>query len=260
MRSLEPQIQKRLEHLQSQCVQHQLNLDNVRRLLAKADERRRQEPDRIDRWNQVLDNLETCLDESRARLERCKVDVKLEEQRLEALRAGESLREIEPTPPPEPLPPPPGVSIMTAQAAQRILNMPLDEIGKLSLEEVAMLQDNLVRENMAAAMPDNERFAARIEYANQTATDTDDLEDNRKQTTLRAAIEKISTNRIAEITEQEMRIVIACHDLLTRRLTTSPPRRTPQTHPRRRRKTAHSTKKGRITTKTETPKTHKKSL
>ena len=222
MSSLEQQIQKRLDYLQTQCAQHQINLDNVRRLLAKADDRRRREPDRMDRWNQVLDNLETCLDETRARLERCKVTIKLVERRLEALRTGESLREIEPETPPEPLPPPPGIGIMTAQAAQRILNMPLDEIGKLSLEEVAMLQDNLVRENMAAAMPDNERFAARIEYANQTATMSDDLEDNRKQSTLRAAIEKISTNRIAEMTEQEMRIVIACHDLLTRRLTTSP--------------------------------------
>ena len=222
MSSLEQQIQKRLDHLQTQCAQHQINLDNVRRLLAKADDRRRREPDRMDRWNQVLDNLETCLDETRARLERCKVTIKLEERRLEALRTGESLREIEPATPPEPLPPPPGIGIMTAQAAQRILNMPLDEIGKLSLEEVAMLQDSLVRENMAAAMPDNERFAARIEYANQTATMSDDLEDNRKQSTLRAAIEKISTNRIAQMTEQEMRVVIACRDLLTRRLTTSP--------------------------------------
>ncbi len=119
------------------------------------------------------------------------------------------------------------------QAARKILETPLEDIGKLSLEEVASLHNQVAEDNFEAALADTDRLLGRLEFANQTTSEpppraagsgppVDKEQEQRRQQILRMALEKIRTGKLEGMTLEEIRLTITCYDLLTRRLTSSP--------------------------------------
>jgi len=226
------ELEARLNALKLCEVQHEANLGRILQLLDKADARRREETHRPGRWNRVLDNLEASLDEAKARLEACRLDMAWTEREREKLGQGVSA-EREGEPPPQErqtsaergeLPP---LSQASLEAARDILNMPLEEIGALTLEAVALVHSEVGEGNETPRSPQERRLLGRLELANQWRSAPPAPPDGsafqpRRQRTLRAAVEKIKTSRLDTLTPDEVRLVISCHALLTRNLKQNP--------------------------------------
>ncbi len=227
---------EKLERLVQQRVQHKENLNTVLALLDKADRRRIAEPGNSHRWNKVLDNLESCLDEAKAKLESCELAI----HRLEREIQGEKSPDVDTAPSlaarpelsKEEMDLLDGVGLFSAasmEAAKRILSMSLEDVSHLTLEEVATLHSQIADENTQAGGVLPGHLAGRIELANQIQAEEAAKPapgilppERRQQAILRAAIDKISANRLNTLTEEETRLVISSYELLCSRLTVGP--------------------------------------
>lgn len=201
-----------------------LAMEKIKALLAKADIRRHREPQNVRRWNEVLDHLEASLDEARSRIE----SGQLEAQRLQSMLrdiqfSGKTDEEInlgsfagQGSAPPS-----------AGNTERALLNASFLELGKFSLEQIALVQSNLMEENSARTAA-AEQLLGRVELANQVrdegaaATNASTANYERRQLLLRTAIDKIQTNRVDTMTGEEVRLVISCHSLLSRRLRPTP--------------------------------------
>lgn len=189
-------------------------LEEVRDLLAKADQRRLQEPGNQRKWNQVLDNLESSLKEAKSRLELCEAEF-LRAQTLNAAPASE------PVAAPSAAPAAADWSRL-ADEERRLLEVPIEELGNLSLEQLGLLHSRLARRD-AAQHPEIEQLFQRIELANQTHHEAaigpqENPEQHRRQFLLRGAVEKAHKGQIHQMTGEEIQLLISCHALLLRRL------------------------------------------
>lgn len=200
-------------------------MEKVRDLLAKADVRRHREPQNQRKWNAVLDHLEISLDEARARIEASQQEtLRLQEQLHDTQAMGKPDVEAVAT------------TLATAGAAQtstfedtekKLLAASFLDLGKFSLEQIALVQSHLLEQPEEKAT-ETEQLLGRLELANQVrdevsvASSDDAPEYQRRQLLLRAAIDKIQTNRIDTMTRQEIDLVISCHSLLSRRLRPTP--------------------------------------
>ncbi len=224
------ELENRLSILREREGESRLQVEKLYGLLEKADQRRKGEPQNVSHWNSVLDNLESALDEARARL----VSIQAEMGQLE-----KQLREV-PAAAPSPastgevvldapdLPPGGDISLSNSgrDAAKQILDMSLSQIGALNLQEVSILHSQVTAD---ISDPNSSHFGqlmGKLEYANQCPESQDgDLANDpeqRRQQALRNAIDKIGTNRLDELSEGEIRMVLTCHDLLTRKLKSTP--------------------------------------
>ncbi len=229
------ELKEHLATLREQEAQHARNVEQVRTKLADADRRRRTDTENQRRWNHVLNNLESCLDDAKARLEMCRLSIRRTENEMDLLRekAEREARTAWLAPDPDVAAMLPDLSGEAMQAARKILETPLEDIGKLSLEEVASLHNQVAEDNFEAALADTDRLLGRLEFANQTTSEpppraagsgppVDKEQEQRRQQILRMALEKIRTGKLEGMTLEEIRLTITCYDLLTRRLTSSP--------------------------------------
>jgi hypothetical protein len=207
--------QLRQEIAQFRALQDQAGdaLATVKELLQEADERRVVEGEGC--WDGIIDNLERTLHVTKSRLTTYEQDIKQKERELshilETSPTGDALsteegeapvpREIHAT------------DILLPgermQEAERILAIPLDVLGTLTLEEVAAMNAQLFEEpaevpqpattghpSTSKETPQKSHLAARIEQARQ------------KRETL-AATHKIECSLIERLTEKMLRDAMA---------------------------------------------------
>ena len=184
------------------------SLEEVRELLAKADERRLREPKDARKWNRVLENLEESLDLTKARCERSE---------LEVLRLERDLAEAEDSvaPATKGTVPTAEPSALTEAAADEWSNT-MREVGALDLEEASRLQSKIDSGEIH-----DRQLEAGLALANQMHADDPEPapgQEARRQLVLRSAIDKIRKQQFDAMTLDEVKLVLACHSLLTSRL------------------------------------------
>jgi len=182
-------------------------VDEVKVLLIKADERRMSEPQEARKWNRVLENLENSLDQTRAR---CAYSSVIASQLEQACAVLEQALEQAAPPPEIVLPtPPPGEDA-------RHWTETLEKVGALSLEEACVLQSQID----SGEILDSE-LEAGLTLANQMHHEVEpggQLPEARRQHVLRAAIDKVGKQAFDTMTLDEIKLLMACHSLLTSRL------------------------------------------
>ena len=190
-----------------------LKVEEIRGLLAKADTRLREDPENRRRWLGVIENLENSLVEVKARLEHVEMSIQRGETQTdaqaEAPRTASSI----------------SLSDSGIRLVENVLSMPVLEVSKLTLEDLAHTQ---AKSDDPGPTPEQRaRAAARIEMANQlrpappASTDTE-IPSQRSQLLLRAAIDKIQSGRIETMSPDELRVIAACHELMVRRVNPTP--------------------------------------
>lgn len=222
------ELEREFDQLRTEYAQHQEIRAQISDLLGEADERRRQEAGTRAKWDRVISNLETCLREAKARLTHCEVELFRVEKRLDGLSV-EKTGAIELPPELEEFADIEDLRALTEdslEAARKILGMPLEDIAKLNLEEVAELHNEIEEASTKVSKSSLERLRGRLELANQFAESPPDQDlpdsERRRQHILRAAIEKIRTNQIDYMTEKEIKLILASYTLLTQRLSSIP--------------------------------------
>jgi hypothetical protein len=200
--------------------------EELRDLLAKAERRRAAEPDQRQKWEQVIGGLESSYAELRLRLEQNETTIRLCERELVSVENA-GVEEVSKTAAEEA--PPAEVSsnaiVLSDDPAfnlQQILDMPIEELRRLNLEQLGQLCSEL--ENQAEHRRDARRVRARLEFANQLNTVgqriilNEEGREERRQFILRAAIDKVQSNRHRELERHEIQLLIQCRRQLACRL------------------------------------------
>ena len=210
-------------------VKNEESLININALLSKADICRRIEVNNKRKWDSVLANLENSFDEIKARREAGLVEFKQTKRKLNDLekeKIPKSRREA-PTERQQQDANASGVAISDSSksAAKQILSMSLDELSKLSLEEVTLLHQQVGIEFSNELLIEDSKVSGQMELTNQSSGTSQTLEESnpgrRRPILLRAAIEKILSNNIKNLTEEEVQVTLICHALLRRRVNPS---------------------------------------
>lgn len=184
-------------------------LDEVKVLLVKADERRLSEPQEARKWNRVLENLENSLDHTRAR---CAYSQAIVAQL--ARESAEFERSLEGTLPPVAVPPL-NTEILPVSEAEE-WTATLEAVGALNLEEASVLQSKI-----DAGEIHDPSLEAGLALANQMRHEPEaesQVPEVRRQLVLRAAIDKVGKQAFDDMTLDEIKLLMACHSLLTSRL------------------------------------------
>lgn len=205
MASHESILKKELANAHTRCSEFSEALDKVKTLLKKADERRKSEPSEKRKWHKVLENLETSLDESKKRVEMANMEVRRLESELERIRKNVD-DVVEKTSNDAP----------SITSSQTDWSSPAHRALRLNLEEASLLQ-----EKFSSGKVHDRQLEASLELANQLGGETNAEAEGqvaRRQLALRAAIEKIRQQNVGEMTHEEIKLVLACHALLTSRL------------------------------------------
>ncbi|HOZ49534.1 MAG TPA: hypothetical protein PLO37_13540 [Candidatus Hydrogenedentes bacterium] len=245
MTTSEERLRERLAVLEKQIVSRRETLDRIKDLLDKADVRAAS-TDNKRRWNHVLDDLESALDEAKTRLLRAELDAQRVRDRLEDMRAGRasgataadvteggegslveeqiltmlatgmSLDELTPESfarfdlPPD-----------SREKADRVLAIPVDEISRMSLEDVERLHNELAASRGAGIektvvrkrvtpLPETRR---RLLDSGADKTGRG-FADKLRQKTLRDALDKIRSNRMDALTLDEIDAALISYERL----------------------------------------------
>lgn len=205
MQPLEMKLRRDIDEARAR---HSAALDalaKVKDLLAKADQRRVQEPQDARKWHRVLENLETSLDDTKKRVSSAELEMLRLERELKEFR--QHLERGEQVAPED---------AKGGAAAELGTGLPKPK----NLEEAARMESSL-----AAEEGGDRQLAASLELANQMG-ETYEIDDAghtpRRQEALRGAIAKISQRQFDAMSHDEIKLVVACHSLLTRRLAPTP--------------------------------------
>ena len=197
------ELKRQLAKARNKLAEDLRALDEVNVLLLKADEKRLSEPGDARKWNRVLTHLEKSLDQTRARCAYSRVIVSQVEQAIADLESADAAPQIGlPAPPPTP------------EAEHWAATM--EKVGAMSLEEACVLQSQIDD----GAIQDAE-LEAGLTLANQLHRDDEadrPLPEARRQLLLRAAIDKVSKQAFNDMNLDEIKLLMACHSLLTSRL------------------------------------------
>jgi len=240
MSKAEAKIREELRELEKRKAEADAAVVHILQLLETADERRKTEDER--RWNRLLDHLENALDLTRSRVTMYVQEIRSRERQLDELRqtgvtppsasslAGSDLEEGILS----------GAQLPTAhiQAAEQILAMSLEDLGNLTLEEVAALTERL-HEGASAGFepgaPEPESgqspprketaLAARIEHAKQKRqalaaqhrAPPPSFQERRRQKLLRDAITNVKSGDMGSMTLEEIELVMNCHKAVAER-------------------------------------------
>ncbi len=201
------ELRRQLHKAKVKLAEELRALDEVKVLLLKADEKRLSEPHDARKWNRVLTNLEKSLDQTRARCAYSEVIVsQLEQASTELERALESAESPAPIALPEPPP--------AAETEHWVAT--LEKVEAMNLEEACVLQSRI-----DAGEIQDDTLEAGLALANQLQHEPEidtALPEARRQLVLRAAIDKVSKQAFNDMTLDEVKLLMACHALLTSRL------------------------------------------
>ncbi len=220
-----------LEKLEKELQRQEAMVEHIRGLLARADEKRLTEIHETRKWNKVLDNLESALDEAKARVQKCERELRRERERLGYGQA------VAPAVSPvvvthenaslmaEPAPLAAHTHQEEAAAARAMLETPLESVELAPLEQVAMAQHYLLwRKDQGLVNGDDKRLEGRIELAIQggagmapEASGDQAEQDRRNQHALRAIVDKVLSNQSDALTVRELELAIDCYSILARR-------------------------------------------
>jgi hypothetical protein len=218
------EMEDHVRHLEKQQQENAVAIAHIRELLEKADARRVVAGEDPRKWDRVIDNLERSLAEMRGRQEACEVELRRIRRRHEHLHLYSTFDLDSAGAAPTLLDPADSFEI-----SRDILTMSAEELGKLSLDEVEMLHNQVATENIAAALADVEALVDQLDLVasgpqNSAVTETalGTAVPSPRHDALRSAIEKISANRISSLTAEESRLVMASYHQLTRNLKQTP--------------------------------------
>lgn len=226
-------LHKRLKSLHEKRSAALNVLNQIKELLGKADARRISGQGDARRWSGVIDNLEKSLAEARLRLQRCDLVIFQVEFQL-GIRAatdspnenGGGVSDLGDDDLPMPLD--------AELAVEQVLAMSLNDLSKLTMEQVAIIHSRLPEKEIPLDLADFDRLGARLELANQTRTVAleepgtspaeertplkSKFQERRNQFLLRATLEKVRSNRLADITREEKMLLANCLEMLSRRI------------------------------------------
>ncbi len=236
MRTSEERLVQEIRQLDVSRGEARVAVENVLGLLQKADRRRIEEGDRP--WNRILDNLERALDLTRARLTKYEQLLKERQRDLEQLqRSGQSrmpelvnglvsleeqvligtLRDVLPEDVPLPRD--------HIRAAERILAMPLEFLGNLTIEEVMRMNAQLFEEPESQRPPQDSQatitkkswLEERIARAKQTREalaashrPETSFAERRRKMGLRNALEKVAAANFNFLDLPEIDLLMQC--------------------------------------------------
>lgn len=167
MGSAVDRLRGELRSLENELPGHQATLERVRALLDKADKRLDEGQDKR-RWSQVLDNLERALDQAKARVVFCELEIQHRKHKIEELVAtgAEEQRESGAAPEAPGLTQEQiaalkasginvegmshedlvalGLTPISIEESERFLSIPLDQLSQMSLDEVEQLHGQLL--------------------------------------------------------------------------------------------------------------------
>jgi hypothetical protein len=219
--------------LEQERLKQQQLIEHIRSLLVRADERKREEPENYRKWNRVLDNLETALAEAKAKLSHCESVLMLQNERQWPKGADATPPAENPAPAAclvssetEPISEDGAGNIQATEAAQNLLNTPLESVEKAPLEQVALAQRYLAwRQQSGNVNGTDRRLAGRVELAIQGRNAplskppvTQTVEERRHQKALREIVAKIQRNRLNTLTILELELAVECYMVLSQRL------------------------------------------
>jgi len=199
-----------LDGARVRCAADLKALEEVRGLLAKADERRLREPEEARKWNQVLEKLEKSLDLTKARYEQSERDVRRLEQEIRDLGGSPDVV----------VSPLSGDGSSSESQDEDPWRSTLRQVESLNLEQASQLQCKIDSGEIQ-----DERLEAGLALANQMQAKVPEPEggvESRRQLVLRRAIDKIGKRRYDLLSLDEINVVLACHSLLTSRLEPTP--------------------------------------
>lgn len=201
------ELRRQLHKAKAKLAEDLRALDEVKVLLLKADEKRLSEPQEARKWNRVLTQLETSLDQTRARCAYSSVIVsQLEQASAELERALESADAAPTLGLPE-APPPAETEHWAAT---------LEKVEAMNLEEACVLQSQIdAGEIQDATLEAGLALANQLQHEPEIDTA---LPEARRQLVLRAAIDKVSKQAFNDMSLDEVKLLMACHVLLTSRL------------------------------------------
>jgi hypothetical protein len=233
----EEKLRTQIRELETLRDRAKAAVENVRQLLAKADERRVEEGYRP--WNRILDNLERALVLTRSQV------TSYEQQIKERQRTLQDLLRRDPTSAvfleeslaavglqgylPEDFHLPEG----HVEIAEQLLAVPLDMLGNMTLDEVEnmneqmfipkVVQEPSAQEPVEAAK--KSQLDERIEHARQAreaiATSVHRSEpsfaERRRQRVLRSAVAKIMIRDFKGLDMEEVERLLECHSALAER-------------------------------------------
>lgn len=203
-------------------------LEEVRRLLAKADQRRLEDPAGRRHWDRVLDNLENSLQETRFRLEQCETAIRGLEQTLTPEEIARARARSRPRAGQAAHPVHGELSSDPEQAVREVMEMTVDELRELSMEQVASINAHLP-EVLAQGSRDSMKVTSQLELANQLRHDApppaapvSKLMEKRNHLLLRRSLHKTMHNRVADVTREEKKLISSAYEMLSRRMDCSP--------------------------------------
>lgn len=219
---------------ESELEQRRAIVAQIYELLERAEARRRNEPHRRRKWDQVLDNLERGLAEARAR-------VAVLEPLAEAAASVNSYNPSDgdnpdrDTPPeeadaPSPLPEDASCNLPPAPISSlRLMDAPFGVEIEATLEELGQGRAHV--RNVKAGEGDSEAarlLDAQIEFLSQQGgavrtkqeirNGAQTEAERRRQTVLRGAIEKLKRGAFASLSFEEAELALTCYGLLETRL------------------------------------------
>ena len=175
------------------------------KLRRSIDEARARHGAALEALAKVLENLETSLDDTKKRVSAAELELLRLERELKDFR-----QHVER-----------GDEVGTDVAD--LANLPVEQperLGPQNLEEAAGLENALIETGGG-----DPQLAASLELANQMG-ETYEIDEAgqtpRRQEALRGAIAKISQRQFDAMSHDEVKLLLACHSLLTRRLAPTP--------------------------------------
>jgi hypothetical protein len=220
MKETQKSIEATLKRLHKKLEDSRKNRDEVTGLLEKADLRRKNEPGNERKWNQILENLEFSLDEARKTVASNELDIQRAEKSLQSLK--EAAQE-KPTSP-EASDDSSGVIVpaIPEGMAKNILQIPIEELSKLSLEDITRLHEQMENEDQSKDLGDvtanskaSDTSAADDKKSNDSPSPEKGTVEQRRQLILRSAISKIQSNDLTQLTKLERQAVINCQRALS---------------------------------------------
>jgi len=200
------ELQVAVKRLRDQILTDETALVQIRALLAKADRKRAVPGEARRKWEQVAENLETSLLETRARLEHNRVTLRHTEAQFAVLDSS-----LQTTSPQE-------EHVEPELAEDAVALARNTSLETLTRREAALLEAE-------AEGGDQVQERCRVELLNQLAGTVEGQAaatgEQRRQHLLREAIEKVQLGALDRISPDERRMLLICHSLLSRRLNPS---------------------------------------